>query len=217
MSRAAKCSAKDDTVDDTVRESILAQALVALRDEGLVVYPTETFYAVGADACSERALSRLFALKRREGTKAVALIMGELDHARQVAREIPSAARRLADQFWPGPLTIVLPALPSVSPLLVGPTGGVGVRVSSHPVARALALGLGRPLTATSANLSGEAPARTLAQAKAALGLSVDVYVDGGHLSAEFPSTVVAFEQGALTILRRGAISEESLHAALSD
>jgi L-threonylcarbamoyladenylate synthase len=202
---------------DTDSDSALGPALAALRASRVVVYPTETFYALGADACSRPALARLFALKRREPGKAVGLIAGSVEHVLEVAPEIPAWARRLAQAFWPGPLTIVLPARPSVAPELLGPTGGVAVRVSPHPLARALALGLGRPLTATSANLSGEPAARTLAQARAALGDAVGAYVDGGCLDASLPSTVVAFERGQLTILRRGAVDEASLRAAFSD
>jgi L-threonylcarbamoyladenylate synthase len=209
-----KIAEKSANIDFSSR---LGPALEALRGARAVVYPTETFYAVGVDACSKPALERLFAIKQRELGKAVGLIIGDLEAALQVAREIPAPARRLAEALWPGPLTIVLPARPSLAPELVGPTGGVAVRVSSHPLARALALEFGRPLTATSANLSGQPAARTLAQARAALGVSVDAYVDGGYLDAELPSTVVAFEAGKLVILRCGAVSEASLRAAFAD
>ncbi len=217
MSSEAKPATRAGESADAGREALLAAALDALLKARAVVYPTETFYALGVDACSRLALARLFTLKRREPGKAVGLILGNLEHALEVAREIPPLARRLAEVFWPGPLTIVLPGRSSLAPELVGPSGGVAVRVSSHPLARALALGLGRPLTATSANLSGAPAARTLAQARAALGGAVEAYVDGGYLGAELPSTVVAFERGRLQIVRCGAVAEASLRAALAD
>ena len=107
------------------------------------------------------ALRRLFQVKRREPGRPVGLIAADSAMAFSVAREIPIDARRLADAFWPGPLTLVLPARDDIAPELAGPDG-VGVRVSPNPVARALSAGIGRPITATSANLSGEAPASTL-------------------------------------------------------
>lgn len=191
-------------------------AIEALRDSELVVYPTETFYALGADPTSETALGRLFAAKGRQARNAVALIAADTMMAFELARSVPPAACRLAEAFWPGPLTLVLPAKQELPDALVGAGGGVGVRVSSHPVARGLARRLGRPLTATSANRSGQAPARTLGQARAALGGKVKVFLEGGTLAAAAPSTVIAFEHGRIKVLRAGAISEHQLAAALA-
>jgi L-threonylcarbamoyladenylate synthase len=131
-----------------------------------------------------------------------------------VGREIPIDARRLADAFWPGPLTIVMPARDEIAPELIGPDG-VGVRVSPNAVARALSAGIGRPVTATSANLSGAAPASTLENARAALGGKVKVYLEGGKLTASAPSTVVAVNRNGWKMVRVGAISEDQIVAAL--
>lgn len=190
-------------------------ALEALKAGQIIVYPTETFYALGADALDPGALARLFELKRRDPHKPVGLIAADRRMAFALAREVPEPARRLAAKFWPGPLTMVLPARAGLPPELLGPGGGVGVRVSSHPVARALSAALGRPLSATSANRAGQAPATTTAQARAAFTDKVKVYVEGGRLSAAAPSSVVAFEAGALRVLRAGAVSEGRLCAAL--
>ena len=100
-----------------------------------IVYPTETFYALGVDALSLKALERLFAIKGREPGKPVALIAADLAMAFAVAREVPAQARVLAEAFWPGPLTLVLPARDGIPAALIGADGGVGVRVSSHPMA----------------------------------------------------------------------------------
>ena len=132
-----------------------------------------------------------------------------------VAREVPIDARRLADAFWPGPLTIVMPARDDIAPELAGPDG-VGVRVSPNPVARALSAGIGRPITATSANLSGEAPASTLDEARAGLGEKVKVYLEGGKLTASAPSTVVAVNGNGWKMVRVGAISERQIAMALA-
>lgn len=188
--------------------------IAALQAGELVVYPTETFYAIGADAFSSIALRRLFQLKGREPGKPVGLIAADSAMAFSVAREVPLAARRLADAFWPGPLTLVLPARGEIASELTGPDG-VGVRVSPNPVARALSAGVGRPITATSANLSGEAPASTLDQARAGLDEKVKVYLEGGKLTALAPSSVVAINASGWKMVRVGAISEDQIAAAL--
>ena len=192
----------------------IEDGIAALQVGELVVYPTETFYAIGADAFSSTALRRLFMLKRREPGRPVGLIAADTAMAFSVAREIPIDARRLADAFWPGPLTLVLPARDDIADELKGPEG-VGIRVSPNPIARALSAGIGRPITATSANLSGEAPASTLENARAALGEKVKVYLEGGNLTASAPSTVVAINGSGWKMVRVGAISENQIAAAL--
>ena len=193
----------------------LADGIAALKAGELVVYPTETFYALGADAFSSTALRRLFRVKGREPGRPVGLIAADTAMAFSVAREVPIDARRLAGAFWPGPLTIVLPARDDLAPELTGPDG-VSVRVSPNPVARALSAAIGRPITATSANLSGKPPASTLDEARAGLGEKVKVYLEGGKLWAAAPSTVVAVKESEWKIVRMGAISEDQIAAALA-
>lgn len=193
----------------------LEGALDALRAGELVVYPTETFYALGADPFSPAALERVFALKGRDPERPIALIAADTGMALALAGEVPPGARRLAQAFWPGPLTLVLSARAGLAPGIAGP-GGVGVRVSPHPVARALSLGLGCPITATSANLSDRPPAVTLAAARNQLGDKVKVYLEGGTLGAQAPSTVVSLGARGMRLVRAGAVSERELRAALS-
>lgn len=190
-------------------------ALDALRLGQAVVFPTETFYGVGVDATNPRALELLFRLKGRDPEKPVALIASDLEMVARVVREFPPAARRLASEFWPGPLTIVMRAAPGLSPELINPEGGVGIRISPHPAAIELARRLGSPLTATSANGSGQPPARTLVQAWQAFGSGVAAYVDGGELAGSMPSTVVAVDGERIGIIRTGAISEDRLNQVL--
>jgi L-threonylcarbamoyladenylate synthase len=195
----------------------LPEAIDALNAGDLVVYPTETFYAIGADAFSDAALERLFELKGRDAARLVALIAADREQAFALASEVPPAARRLADLFWPGPLTLILPARAGLPAPIAGPERRVGVRVSPHPVARALTRALGRPITATSANRSGQPPARTLSEARAALGDKVKVFLEGGSLSASAPSTIVSVTPEEWTVLRVGAIEERELAAALAE
>jgi L-threonylcarbamoyladenylate synthase len=192
----------------------IEDGVAALLAGELVVYPTETFYAIGADAFSRVALQRLFAAKGREEGRPIGLIAADAAMAFSVAREISIDARRLADAFWPGPLTIVMPARDDIAPELAGPDG-VGVRVSPNPVARALSAGIGGPITATSANLSGAPPASTIAEARAALGEKVKVYLEGEKSTASAPSTVIAVNGSGWKMVRVGAISAERIAAAL--
>ena len=189
--------------------------VMALAAGEAIIYPTETFYALGVDALSLNALERLFAIKGREPDKPVALIAADPAMAFAVASEVSVQARVLAETFWPGPLTLVVPAREGIPAALIGPNGGVGVRVSSHPIARALAAGLRRPITATSANLSGEPPAVELDAVRRSLGGKVKVFVDGGRLHGSAPSTVVTVDRTGIRVLRPGAISERELAGAL--
>jgi L-threonylcarbamoyladenylate synthase len=201
---------------ETALPELVAEAAAALRKGQLVVFPTETFYAIGADPMQPAALAALIRLKGREPDKPIALIAADALSAFRIAREIPPGARLLADTFWPGPLTLVLPACPGLNEVLVGASGGVGVRVSPHPTARSLAAAAGGLLTATSANLSGEPPARTLVQARAALGALISVYLDGGTLTSERASTVVDFgADGCARIVRSGVIDRDAIAATL--
>jgi L-threonylcarbamoyladenylate synthase len=194
----------------------LDDGIAALRAGELVVFPTETFYGLGADALSPTALARLFAVKGRDKDRPVGLIAADATMAFSVAHEIVPSARRLADAFWPGPLTIVLPhPREGYAPELSGPEG-IAVRVSPNPVARALAAGLGHPITATSANLSGQKPASILDEARATFGDKVKVYLEGGTLTATRPSTVVAVNEDDWQVLRPGAISETEIAAVLA-
>jgi L-threonylcarbamoyladenylate synthase len=210
-----KSTAKSASAEPAAQIFHTEDGIAALQSGELVVYPTETFYGIGADPFSQAALKRLFDVKARELERPVGLIAADAAMAFSVASEVPTDARRLADAFWPGPLTLVVPARAEIAPELVGPYG-VGIRVSPHPVARALAAGLGRPITATSANLSGGPPATTLAEARRSFGAKVKVYLEGGKMMASAPSTVVAFEGGEWKMIRVGAISENQIAAVLA-
>lgn len=175
---------------------------------GLVCLPTESTYGLAADIRVPAALARLAQLKgARPRTSPFALIAATASQARDLCRVWPDAAEELALRHWPGPLTLVLPARLDLPPELVGPEGGVGVRLSSHPVAALVAAATGGPITATSANRSGEPPAQSLDQARAALGDAVDAYVDGGTCAGVASTVVALAADGRATVIRRGAVS----------
>jgi L-threonylcarbamoyladenylate synthase len=185
----------------------ITEAVFALEAGDLVCIPTESTYGLAADIRSPRGLALLAAAKQTRPTDSpYPLIAPDLAAARALARVWPAAADQLAERHWPGPLTLVVPARGDLPPELVGPGGGVGVRVSSHPLASALARALGAAITATSANRSMWSPAIEVREARAVFGDEIKVYLDGGTCDGT-PSTVVAVgEDGAISVIRRGAI-----------
>ncbi len=172
---------------------------------GIIVYPTETLYGLGADAGNDAALQRLVALKGREPGKPIAVLISDTQMVEELAQEIPARAADLMRRFWPGPLTIVLRAHAGVSRVLTGGGDGIGVRASSHPMAMALVRRLGRPVTAPSANPAGQRPPTRCEEARAYFGGRVDYYLDGGCLPGEPASTVVDARQ-ALRVIRDGVV-----------
>ena len=190
-----------------VPEGEIARAILALRAGELVCIPTETTYGLAADIRSRAALDALVALKGRDPRSPFALIAADADQARHLARVWSPLAERLVRAHWPGPLTLVVPAASGLPPELVGPGGGVGVRVSSHPVPVAVARALGSPVTATSANPGGMPPALDVAAARAYFGARVACYIDAGAAAASSASTVVALDEaGRARVLRAGPI-----------
>ncbi|MFH2126410.1 MAG: L-threonylcarbamoyladenylate synthase [Pseudomonadota bacterium] len=183
----------------------LKWAAQELIDGGLVIYPTETLYGIAADATNPAALERLAALKGREPNKPFGLILSRPQEAQDLAREISPAARALMARHWPGPLTLVLEAKAGLHPSLVH-RGGVAMRCSPHPVAAGLALALGRAITATSANLSGQPAPNKAADLDQALVDGCEVLLDSGPTPGGPASTVVDARVEPPVVLRRGAI-----------
>ncbi len=193
------------------------QAIEALRSGEVIVFPTETFYGLGANALDEDAVERVAVLKERDAKNPIALIISDLDMLKEVVANPPPIAERLMGVFWPGPLTLVLPAKKGLSPLLCNPNGGVGVRVSSHPIASALVRMLGHPLTATSANPSSAEPARTIAQAQTYFANRLRIFIDAGELKGQKGSTVVECHGDRYKVIREGEISSRELDRAIAN
>jgi L-threonylcarbamoyladenylate synthase len=183
---------------------------------GTVVYPTETLYGLGVDATNAAALERLVRLKIRETGKPISVLVANRAMMTTLVSALTPQASLLMDAFWPGPLTLVLPARPQVSQVLTGGSGKLGLRISSHPVARELLMALARPLTTPSANPAGAEPPRTVAQARAYFGASVDHYIDAGQLPGEPASTVVDVDT-EIRILREGAVSRAQVLAVVGE
>lgn len=197
----------------------LPRALQQLHADRAIAYPTETVYGLGGRV-TPAAIACLSRVKGRDAGKAFVVLVAGRKMAEEWGIEFPGSAPRLADAWWPGPLTLVLPAAPGRFPdALLGPTGGVAIRQSPHAGARALVEALNEPLTSTSANRPGDAPAldaraivSTFAPSIAAEELLV---LDGGTLAPSRPSTVVEFSQGEASLVREGAIAWHEVRRTL--
>jgi L-threonylcarbamoyladenylate synthase len=189
---------------DPQLEARVEVAAAVLRRGGLVAYPTETFYGLGALARDGAAVARLARAKGRPDGKPLPLLGADRAQVDEVAVLSPLAAR-LADALWPGPLTLVLAARAGLAPEIVAGTGSVGVRIAGSELARALARAAGGAIVATSANLAGEAPPARPEALTPFLLARLDHVLDGGPTPGGLPSTVVQVEGEAVRLLREGA------------
>jgi L-threonylcarbamoyladenylate synthase len=187
------------------------EAKKAFESGGVIAFPTETFYGLGVDVFNEQAIKRLYDLKRRDYGNPVAAIVADRSMLASIVREIPGKALVLMDLFWPGPLTILFPTNDKIPKSLTTNTGKIGIRISSHPVAMAMVQVLGRPLTTTSANLSGFPPSLKPGHLKGYFQDRLDLIVDCGELQESEGSTVIDVSEEVLTIIREGVIKEEAL------
>ena len=193
----------------TSRQAALERALEILSQGGLVAFPTDTVYGLGALITDEAAIEQLFMVKGRDAGKAIAVLIGNPENMEQVAREMNPVAQRLADRFWPGPLTIVVPSRPGL-PENLSPLPTIGVRMPNHPDALKLLRRAG-PLAVTSANLSGQPSTTTGAEVVEQLDERIPLILDGGRTPGGQPSTVVDCTGPEIKILRPGPIPEEQL------
>lgn len=203
-------------VKPQVKKEALAHACAVLRAGGVVAFPTETYYGLAVDPFNQAALSRLFALKGRSPDKPVLLIIDNQSQLASLVAEIPPSFPILMEKFWPGPLTLVFPGAASLPAMLTGSRGTVGVRVSSHPVARQLIRAFGRPITATSANFSGQPAAVAVGGVLAQLGPEVDAILDGGKTPGGLGSTLLGYQEGKVCLLRAGVIPFAEIEAGLA-
>lgn len=193
----------------------LADALAALKRGEAIVFPTETLYGLGADALNFSAVEKIFQLKGRNPDNPLPVLVADRAMLNYLVGEVTPLAEKLMAHFWPGPLTLVLPARNDIPRPLVNRQGGIGVRLSSQPIATELVRLLGHPLTATSANPSGQPGAHTVLEAKNYFSAKITSYVDGGALTSPTGSTVAAVEKDKLRIIRAGEISREALEVVV--
>jgi len=185
------------------------RAVEVLRRGKVIAFPTDTVYGLGAHHLIASAVEELYAIKRRDRRKAIPLLIAGRKDLAEVASQVPEVAWRLAERFWPGPVTIVLPRAPGLLSVLTAGTDAVAVRMPDHGVALRLISMLGVPLAATSANLSGQTECVTVGEVTRVFGRCVELILDGGRCPGGMASTVVDVAADPPVILRRGALVSE--------
>ena len=196
-------------------EDVLESAAAVLASGGVIAYPTETFYGLGADAMNDRAVKKIYKIKGRDFTSPISVIIGRTEDLSSLVSGIPTAAEKLINAFWPGPLTIIFEASSKVLPRLTAGTEKIGVRLSGSHVARSLAQKLGHPVTATSANLSGRDECSTASAVVLQIGKKIDAIVDSGPTAGHKGSTIVDVTSDPPAIIREGAIPRQSIKNVL--
>ncbi|MCC6210943.1 MAG: threonylcarbamoyl-AMP synthase [Burkholderiales bacterium] len=195
----------------------MRRAVEILRNGGLVAFPTETVYGLGADAADAEAVARLYAVKGRPKNHPVIVHFSSAEDAFEWAREVPQAARRLAAKYWPGPLTLVLKRSAKAGDFVTGGQDSVGLRVPSHPVARELLLEFGGGVAAPSANEFGNVSATTAQHVRGELGGKVDFVLEGGSSEVGIESTILDLSCGTPVLLRPGHVSRDALEEVLKE
>jgi L-threonylcarbamoyladenylate synthase len=191
--------------------SAIKQALEVLSAGGTVAFPTDTVYGLAASLESAETIAGLFRVKERPQDRAIAVLLGKSEQLGEVTQNPSADALRLAERFWPGPLTLVVPKHPEI-PAMISPRPTIGVRIPDHPAALALLAASG-PLAVTSANLSGRENCRSAREVAAQLDGRVELILDGGETPGGVPSTVVDMTGETVQILREGPISLTELLA----
>ncbi|MCK4369391.1 MAG: threonylcarbamoyl-AMP synthase [Dehalococcoidales bacterium] len=189
----------------------IEQAITILKQGGIVAFPTDTVYGLGAGISIGRAVERVYQVKKRPRSMALPLLLSDKSQIGEVAQPVPQVAWLLADKFLPGALTIVLFKSESVPDIVSGRGKTIAIRIPDHAVPLALAQGVGTPIVGTSANLSGKPSPLTADDVRAQLGGKIDLIIDGGRCPGGKESTIVDLTGETPVILREGAISREEL------
>ena len=205
-----------DTIRIGTRSHDIARAVQILHSGGVIAFPTDTVYGVGAHAMQSTAVERLYVVKQRPRDKAIPLLLSGIDALVQIAAPVPASAYALAEQFWPGALTMVLWRTAAVPDAVTAGGETVAVRVPDHRVTQALLAALGAPLAATSANLSGQPAPDTAAGVLAQLKGRVQIILDGGQCPGGVASTVIDLTLLQPAILRAGGVAAKEIERVLN-
>lgn len=200
---------------DVPEHEVLNDAATVVLNGGVIVYPTETLYGIGADATNPAAVANVVKAKRRSDEKPILVIIHTRDLLKNLVARIPDSAEQLMQRFWPGPLTLVFESAPGVPYELTRGSGTIGVRIPSNTFCMELLARCNRPLTSTSANISGEPVHRTVAEIRNAVTDGIDLYIDAGTLPESKPSTVVSVVGTKPKLLREGVIPFDVLQEVL--
>ena len=203
---------KTKVVEGSKPESV-ESALQAIQEGQAVAFPTDTVYGIGVSAYDPKAIKKLFAIKEREQSRSIAVLIASTTELEQVADHPSAQAQQLAQAFWPGPLTLVVPRNPRL-PRDLSPKATIGVRIPDHPLALALLQAAG-PLAVTSANLSGQPDCCTASEVVAQLDGRLSLVLDGGRTPGGVPSTVADTTGGNIRLLREGPLSMDDIRKVL--
>ncbi len=204
---------KTDTQDNL--QAAIQEAAKVILSGGVVAVPTESFYGLAVHALDEKAIERLFAVKRRREDNPVLILIPSKEGLSSYVTEVYEKDRKLMERFWPGGLTMVFFAGPILPRSLTAGTGKIGVRLSSHPVPTELARAVGAPITGTSANRSGQPPCSTAEEVMEALGEDIDLILDGGKTAGGKGSTVLDVTTDPPVVVREGIVSRDALRPFL--
>jgi len=197
--------------DPSRSEEVIRQAAQLIVNGAVVAFPTETFYGLAALATDDKAIEKVFLLKKRPGHKSLNILIAEMSELSGLVETIPKEAHQLALRFWPGPLTLVFAAAKHLPTKLIAATGKIGVRISPHPVAQALVRAVGAPITATSANLSGSPSCRSSSEVLTQLGSDLEAILEAGLTPGTKVSTIADVTTRPPKILRIGAIAAQDV------
>jgi L-threonylcarbamoyladenylate synthase len=201
---------------DANQPTAVAEAAAFIRAGALVAFPTDTLYGVGADAFSSEAIGKLFAAKGRDLEKGIPILLADAANLHLVVEETPDIAQALIASYWPGPLTLILPKKDGL-PANLSRTNSIAVRVPDNPIAQRLIFEAGGAIAATSANRSGEAPARSAPEALAALGDVIAAVLDSGPVEHGRASTILDCTAMPPKIIRHGPIGAQALALSLTN
>ncbi len=202
------------TISAEARGEAVAAASEIIREGGIAAFPTDTFYGLGVKYNDVRALEKLYELKRRPKKRAMPVIIGNRKMLGLICTSLNSIEEKIAEKFWPGPLTLLVAVRLGLPELITAGTGKVAVRIPGKSFALELAKSLDFPVTATSANISGMPPAESAGDVSRYFGDSLDIVIDGGKTRGGKPSTIIDASGGKIEIVRHGAIPQEEIFEA---
>ena len=191
---------------DNPETELLQQAANIIINGGVIGYPTETIYGLGADALNKIAVEKIYNLKGREKNKPILILAENIKQVKQLTASFPEAAEILAKELWPGPLTMVFQAAENLSNLLTGDNRTIGIRISDNKICQELLKLCGVPITSTSANISGRLNPVSAVEVESTFGNKLDLIIDGGQNHSRTPSSVVSVLAGSVDVIREGAI-----------
>lgn len=197
--------------DPSILSTSISRAVEILKSGGVIALPTDTLYGISANALDPDAAAKVFGVKDRGERSPLPIFISDTSEIFHYGRDVPDAALRLAEVFWPGKLTIVVSKSELVPSVVSGGFDTVGLRIPDHPTPREIVHELGAPITATSANVSGRPPLTAATDVADELGARLDLVFDGGVLSPSLPSTVINLTTDPPRILREGAVSPASI------